>query len=148
MPEFYEEDEYHRQELDRHRENRARLAQAYARYSTSGQGSIEFGKRIDFGLTFIEKPYVSYGAEIDIDELEDLLGKASDDNLTPALPLCTGFVTEWDIDDRDFYTGCWVAASISFPANLYIPANVNPSIVHHFTFAAIAYKDIPLGGTE
>lgn len=144
MAEFYEEDEYHRQELDRHRENRARLAQAYADFTTNGQGSIEFGKRIDFGLTFIERPYVSYGAELDIEALEDLVGKDSEDNLVPPLPLTMGYVTEWDRDDRDFYIGCWVAARINFPVTPYVDVKVAVPVVHHFTFAAIAYKDIPL----
>lgn len=148
MPEFYEEAEYRRQELDRHKENAARLAQAYAEFDSTGQGSIEYERRIDFGLTFIEKPYVAYGAELDLEALDDLLGKESEDNGVPALPMCAGYVTEWDRDDRDFYVGCWVAARVNFPTYPVVDATVEVQVTHHFTFSAIAMKDVPVAPTE
>lgn len=140
--EFYEEQEYRRQEIDRHKENAARLAQAYAEFDTAGQGSIEFEKRVDFGLTFIEKPYISYGAIIDLDALDGLLGKESEDNGMPPLPLCSGFVTEWDRDERDMYVGCWIAARVWFPTTPFVAVDVAVNVTHHFTFAAVAMKDL------
>lgn len=145
MPEFYEEQEYRRQELARHRENAARLAFAYGDFTTTGQGSIELKRRIDFGLTFIEKPYVAYGAELDLEALDDVLGKESEDNGVPALPVTQGYVTEWDQDDRNFYIGCWVAARVYFPPLPPVSATVPVVVNHHFSFSAIAMKDIPTG---
>ena len=55
------------------RENSARLASSYARYSSDGQGTVEFGRRANFGLTFIERPFVSYCSVLDLDELGDLM---------------------------------------------------------------------------
>lgn len=134
-----------RAELARHRENTARLALAFARFETTGQGTIEFEERVDFGLTYIEEPFISYGCQIDMDNLADALGL--DDGATPPLPQSTGFVTEWDIDDRGFYTGAWVAASI-FDPTLQIPTDVDLVIDHHFSFQAIGLKDIPLDLTD
>lgn len=143
MPEFYEEQERARGEQERHKENAARLAQAYAEFDTTGQGSIEFEQRVNFGLTFIEKPIVAYGTEIDVDALDELLDNDSETNNVPALPLCTGFVTEWDRDDRDFYIGCWIAARVSFPSSPAVPTETPVALTHHFTFSAIAMKDVP-----
>lgn len=142
--ELYEETSQYRAEVERHRENKPRLANAYARFMTTGQGSIEFEKRIDFGLTFIERPYVAYGTQIDLDDLDDLLGKESEDNGVPALPMCSGLVTEWDQDERDFYVGCWVACRVWFPPDPPVPADIPVEVYHDFTFQAIAMKDVPL----
>jgi hypothetical protein len=144
MPELYQVQEYHRQELDRHKENAARLAFAYGDFVSTGQGSVENEKRIDFGLTFIEKPYVTYGAELDLEDLDDQLGKESEDNGMPALPVTQGYVTEWDRDDRDFYIGCWVAARVYFPPIPAVDTDVMVRVTHHFSFSAIAMKDVPV----
>ena len=77
----------------RHAENSARLAEAFARFTSTSQGSIEFGERVDFGVTFTEEPYMSYGAYIDLDELDDKLGNEPS-SLTPQMPLSSGFVTD------------------------------------------------------
>ncbi len=129
-------------ERDRHQENSGRLAQAFAKFHSVGQGSIEFGRRVDFDLTFIEEPYVTYGAQIDLDELGELLATPVAD--PPPLPSASGFVTEWDIDERGFYTGCWCAVSVYFPTTLAVPVDAKVDMFHHFTFTAIAIKDVPV----
>lgn len=137
--------ENQRSEQARHRENSARLALAFARFETTGQGTIEFEERVDFGLTFIEEPFITYGCQIDLDNLGDQLGL--DEKDTPPLPQATGYVTDWDTDDRGFYTGAWMAATVYDPT-LSIPANVEILIDHHFTFQAVGLKDIPLDLTD
>lgn len=123
------------------RENSARLAQAYAVFRTTGQGTQQWSERVDFGLTFIEKPVISYASSVDIDELADLMGL--EDTLSVPLPTCAGFVVTWDQDERDFYTGCWVAVRVAFPSLDFVDPTLMPEVEHHFTFAAIGMKDIP-----
>lgn len=107
-------------DLDRRRElaardaeNSARLAQSYAVFTTKGQGTLIHNKRIKFDTTFIEQPIVSYGCVVDLDEVADELDYGDSDDMP--LPVCTGYVTEWDQDDRGFYTGCWVAVRVYYP---------------------------------
>lgn len=139
---FYEI-ERRRGEVERHRENSARQASAFARYRATGIGSIEFEDAVDFGLTFIEQPFLSVGYAIDTDELSEVLGVAEDD-IAP-LPIVAGMVTDWEIDERGFYTGAYVGAVVYFPPNDYVniepDAEVNVEI--HYTFTATALKDIP-----
>ncbi|NUS01908.1 MAG: hypothetical protein HOV97_05015 [Nonomuraea sp.] len=134
-----------RAELERHRQNSARLAMAYANFETTGQGTLEFEQRVDFGLTFIERPFPQYCAEVDLDELGDQLGLEPGE--TPPLPVVSGFVTDWDTDDRGFYTGAWVAASVVDPT-AQIPLDTSLTINHYFTFQAVAIKDIPPDVTD
>lgn len=155
--------ETRRAEIERHRENSARLAKTYARFRTTGQGTIQIDRRVDFGLTFIEKPYLTTGCEVNLDEYSELLN-IDDSDPVPPLPMSTVYVTDWDQDDRGYYTGCWVAISV-YPSPLAIAGNaadvagsaVDPAyqeallelagaqieIQHHLTFEAIAMKDIP-----
>lgn len=134
--------ERRRAEVERHRENSARPAESYAKFETFGQGFIEFEERVDFGLTFIEEPYVSYGAKMDLDELGELLGL--DAAVTPPVPMTTGMVTDWDLDDRGFYVGAWVGVRTYFPPVDAVASDLDVHIYHHFIFTAIAIKDIPL----
>ena len=131
-----------RGEVARHRENSARLAQAFARFETTGQGTIEFERRVDFGLTFTEEPYITYGSQIDMDELAELLGVGIND--TPQLPLASGYITDWDVDERGFYLGCWCAVSVYYPSQTNVPADTKIHMQHHFTFTAIGMKDVPV----
>lgn len=151
--------DYRRETAARHRENGARHAESYARFTTTGQGSIEYSERVDFDLTFIEEPIVAYGCYVDADRLGSLQNRAD-----VVLPNCTGYVTEWDTDDRDFYIGCWVAVRVHFPLEDFqteteiilgttpfptINTVMNQAVVsHYFTFAAIAMKDVPLDVTD
>lgn len=137
--------ERRRAEVERHQENAARFAEAFGKYRSTGQGSIEFESRIDFGLTFIEEPYMSYGCVIDIDELADKLGDdPATTGRTPPLPICTGYVTDWDRDENDFYTGAWVGVRVWFPYESEVSPSEPVRIVHHFSFKAVAMKDVPL----
>ena len=131
-------------EVDRHKENKARLAQVFGKYRTTGQGSIELDARVDFGLTFIEEPFMHYGTYLNIDALADLLNL--DPGVTPPLPICSGHVTAWDYDDKDLYIGAWVAVSVYFPptSETTVPPELQPEIEHYFTFSGVGMKDIPL----
>jgi hypothetical protein len=147
--------DYRREVAERHRENAARHAQAFARFTSTGQGSVEYAERVDFDLTFIEEPIVAYGCFVDADELADLQNRSD-----VVLPNCTGFVTEWDKDERDFYVGCWVAARVHFPLEDFqeeteiilgetpfptINTDMNQAVVKHFfTFQGVAMKDVPV----
>ena len=138
----------------RDRENSARLAMAYATFSTVGSGSIQNGDRISFETTFIEMPYMSYGAVIDVEQVMDEFGYdpefvessgSGNPQENVPLPLCTGYVTEWDQDERGFYIGCWVAVRVYYPGEeLASVTDPQIEIDHHFSFAANAMKDIPM----
>jgi hypothetical protein len=133
-------------EAERHRENSGRLAIASATFTSKGQGTWQHNKRVAFGATFTERPMVTYGAVCDIDDLADELNLDPEDVV---LPLSSGYVSDWDQDDRGFYLGCWVAASVGFRhidmaiAGGPVEAEAMPVIEHHFTFSAIGIKDIP-----
>ncbi len=131
--------EQRRADIARHRENRARHAQMMAKFETVGQGGKEFEDRIDFGLTFIEEPHMGYGSALDLDELADLLDL--EPGADPPLPLCSGMVTEWDRDDRDFYVGAWVAVRVYFPETVAVD---ELRMSHYFSFQATAIKDVPV----
>lgn len=124
------------------KENTARLASAYSHYRSTGQGSIEFARRTDFGLTFIEKPFVSYCAVVDLDDLAELLDIDGGED-TP-MPLVSGMVTEFDIDERGFYIGAWTGARVYFPITDGVALDAAVKVEHHFTFQAVAIKDVPL----
>jgi len=136
------------EEYDRRREraaqdaeNSARLAQSYAVFITEGTGTSHYEERVPFGLTFIEKPVVSYASMCDVEEIAGFFDVEVEDI---DLPHCTGYVVEWDQDERDFYVGCWVAAKVAFTGAL--PGEGADNIVtveHHFTFSAVGMKDIP-----
>lgn len=117
----------------RHRENKGRLAHAYARFKTVGNGTFEFDARVDFGMTFVERPFIACGWQID---------ETADDSET--YPHATGFVTNWDTTEREHYVGCWVAVTVSPP---YLGEVVEEfpeyRVWHDFTFSGIALKDIP-----
>lgn len=133
--------ELRRREDARHAENRARLAMAFAEFDSTGQGTVEFGEVADFGVTFLEKPSVSTGVEIDVDELAELLDL--DDEANVPMPHVTAYVVDWDLDDKGFYVGAYVAATVSFP-DPSVSVEVPVALVHHFTFAGTAIKDIPI----
>lgn len=133
--------ELRRAELARHRENRARLAQTYALYKSTGQGSLQFPGRFDFGLTFTEEPRMHYGALIDIDDLGDKLNIDPDD--TPHLPHCTGIVADWETNEYGYWVGAYLAARVSFPIEDLVPPTLSVIVEHHFTFSGVAMKDVP-----
>lgn len=144
---FFDALEERRAEVERHQENSGRLAEAFARFETIGQGSIEFGERVDFDLTFIEEPFMSYGAMIDLDALDEMMGN-DPSNIVPEIPLSTGVVTSWDRDDHGFYVGAWVGVRIWYPYDSSIWPEMEFEMSHHFTFKAVAIKDIPVGDRD
>ena len=127
-------------------ENSARLAQCYALFTSTGLGSYQHPGRIAFDVTFIEKPFVSYAAAVDPEDLSDAVGFGGSDEVP--LPHCTGYVTGWDQDERDLYIGCWVSVRVHYSDTDGVEADVQPEIEHHFTFAGIAMKDIPTDATD
>lgn len=139
---IFDDLEARRAEVERHQENSARVAEAFARFRSTGQGSIEFPDRVDFGLTFIEEPYMGYGGFLDLDDLDDKLENEAG-TTTPPMPICTGFVTGWDRDDRGFYVGAWVGVRIWFPYEANVWPELEIEMFHHYTFKAVALKDVP-----
>ena len=125
-----------REDAGRHRENSGRLAQAYASVTTTGEGTLEFEERIDFNIIFVERPFVSHTCVVDTNTLKDLVGRV-------VLPHVTAYVTEWDTDEKDFYTGCWVAVRIDFPMVELVDYDTQVVVDHDFTFTGSAIKDIP-----
>lgn len=126
----------------RHHENRARLAHAWARFETEGVGSAQFEDEIEFGLTFLDRPYVSTGASVDLDALAETLALDEEDLEIP-LPTVSAYVVEWSRDERGFYTGCWCAAVVTLPGAT-LPEGGQLIIEHNFTFSGVALKDVPV----
>lgn len=135
----FEENIRRESELRRHRENQGRLATVNARCRTVGMGTIEYGEVVDFGLTFVEQPFVSSGCEIDLDAVRDALTLGDDEY--PQLPQVTTYVTEWDQDDRNFYVGAYIGVVVEYPAGVDVTTEIE--IFHHLSFTGVAIKDIP-----
>lgn len=135
--------EQRRGDVERDQENSGRVAEAFARFRSTGQGSIEFPERVDFGLTFIEEPYMSYGFMIDLDTLDDLL-ENEQGTKTPPIPMCSGAVTSWDRDDRGFFVGAWVGVHVWFPYEANVWPDLDVEMFHHYSFKAVAIKDVPI----
>lgn len=145
---LFEALERRRAEVERTKENSARTASVSARYRTTGQGSVEFDTRITFGLTFVRKPIMTYGSEIDLDDLDDRLDNDYNLNGTPPMPLCSGFVTDWETNPRGFFTGAFVGVRVYYPPEDLIPAGFTVEVLHHFNFTTVAMKDVPLDLTD
>ena len=107
----------------RHRENRARLANANALFESTGLGAIEFEDVHDFGLTFIERPFIAIGHGIDVDALSASL-EVDEESAELLLPHVTTYVVEWDRDERGYYVGAWCAANVTFDSQLALPEDV------------------------
>ena len=140
--------ENRRGDVERHRENSGRLAQVVARYHSSGQGSIEFTHRVDFGLTFITKPMMQYGSEIDLDDLDERLDLDYNKNQSPPVPLTAGYVTSWDRNSRGYYVGAFVGARVYYPPEDLIPRDFTVEVIHHYRFTTVAMKDVPVDLTD
>lgn len=118
-------------------ENSARGAWAWGTVTSKGWGEFAIKKVIDFGLTFVTDPIVSYGWVLgDDDKLVD--GR---------FPRVDGGVTRWRKDKRGFYTGAYVMITVATVDPMIMPttdvsSDPGYSIEHHFTFYGTALKDI------
>ena len=142
----FNEIERQRTEYYRNRENQGRWANAYARFRSLGQGPYEFEERASFGLTFVEVPFVSIGHQVDLDDIADIVTTPVANGDTGPMPHVTGYVTEWETDDRGFYIGAWCAVNVTFPEE--IPVDADLEVLHYFTFSANAIKDVPTEGAD
>lgn len=140
----------------RHHENKPRLAFAFGEYESTGIGSEQFTKATEFGATFTERPFVAVGAQIDADSIAEAFDLDPDADVP--LPHVTAYVTEWNRDERGFYTGAWCACTVTFPAEVLVAPGDPPTAIplpddlvvkvqHHFTFSGIAMKDVPIDQT-
>lgn len=129
--------------------NKGGPAAAFCHVVTRGEGAFSFARRVDFGLTFIEEPFMAFGSKVDPDDLAEAGVPEQTEGGTPdagvrniaALPHCSGFVTEWDLDEQGNYAGAWVAVQVTFP--VVDPPITDPvPIRHYFTFQAVAIKDL------
>lgn len=148
MPELFEDLEIRRAEVERHKENAARLAEAAARFVSNGQGSVEFERRIDFGVTFVREPTFTYGAAIDMDEIGDALSTDVHSSKGPPMPITSGYVVDWDRDHKGYYIGAWVGARVYYPPEDLVPLQFAPRVVHHYRFSTIAMKNVPMDLTD
>lgn len=123
------EQELRRAERHRHEQNAARHALSFHAYHSTGGGELEFSDPVEFGMTFAQRPFITYGYFID-----------SDDLVEGQFPACTGFVTAWDFDADGLYIGAWCGVVIRGGEFLEPPYEIE----HHFTFQGIALKDLPL----
>jgi len=147
--------EAHRGKVEQIRENTARLASAYATYSTEGDGEFLLDEPHLFGCTFTERPIVAYGFSMGDSDNEDqlVIGK---------LPTANGGVRRWVTDVRGFYIGAYVFFTVDTatvarttaptgaedPPSLFSPPDPNAAtplyrVDHDFTFTGIALKDLP-----
>lgn len=136
--------EERRADVERDKENSPRLAESHQRIQSTGQGSIQFSKRVSFGLTFLRKPIFTYGTEIDLDQIGEDLDKDVHSKLSVPIPQCTGCVVDWDTNAKDLYVGAWVAARVFFPIGDLVPIGYKVEVIHHFRFSEVAIKDVPL----
>lgn len=131
--------ERRRAALQRNATNAARLAFADFHFKvTNGNGFYQFPKAGDFGLTFAERPAVSTGVVIDIDALAELEEVEDEDDIV--VPSITGFVVEWDLNERGFYVGAWCGVNVYWPVGAVAPEDYVFYI--DYTFHGIAIKDV------
>jgi hypothetical protein len=126
--------ERRRSRISQDQENTARLAQSFARYTTTGWGEFKDASVINFDCTFIAEPFVVHGYS------------TNGDLLVPTrYPRAWGFVHKWKQDNRGYYTGCWVATVVETQSPFIATTVADPgySLDHCFTFTGIALKDLP-----
>lgn len=124
-------EEARRASLQRNAENKARMAFASGTFEVEGNGLAEFEDPIEFGLAFLERPFVSTGVNMDW-EILDL-----EEGTLP--PHVTGYVFDWEVNEHGFYTAAWCAAHITW---LTIEYPEGPTCEIDFTFRGIGMKDV------
>lgn len=134
--------ERHRAALRRNADNAARLAFADFHFKVDDAlGLVAFPKPGDFGLSFAERPAVSGGVFLDIDELARVLELDDGDDIGLQAPTITPMVTEWDRSEAGHYVGAWCAVNVLWPADV-LEAPEGFSFYVDFTFHGIAIKDV------
>lgn len=112
-------------------ENSARLAFAFGWATSTGSGGKAFEEHVRFGLTFIEKPVFAYGYEVQAYDPDE-----------EYFPTAHAFVYEWIQDARGFYVGAYVAVQVDLPSPDLLEVPAPAQVEHHFTFSALAMKDV------
>lgn len=128
--------ETQRAALDRNKENRARLAFTSHTFnvktSAAAGGLVEFPGCAEFGLAFINIPFLATGVHYDLDE--------ADPDETGALPpQITGFVTDWDQNELGFYTGAYCGVVVAWQGPF---TDDDFTFQVDFTFNGLAMKDV------
>ncbi len=139
MSRAWEDIEQRRHYLSRNAENTTRLAVAFTRFSTTGWGETSFEDCAEFGLVFIEMPFVTHSMSLTED---------SPDLVDTRFPRGSGGVYKWKRNTHGFYTGayCFVTVATQDPFITVSTEGVNDpgyELEHHFTFHGLAMKYIP-----
>lgn len=126
--------EMHRSRVEQSAENSARLAWSVARVTSTGWGEFVMPAVVEFEVTFLEQPVVSYGYALNNDVL-----------VATRYPRSCGFVERWQTNAKGFYTGCWIGLVVETRTTNIdtLAAEPNYTLDHHFTFTGVAYKDLP-----
>lgn len=140
--------ERHRMQIERTKENGARLAKSYLTWTTTGWGEFVNDVVMDFGLTFTEKPSFTFGFELDSDNGPDLVDGR--------FPRGNAFVYDYrkvhplGDDSITYYTGAWCAfvfedVGFQFSEGSFDTTQGSPQYRIHWSlqFEGIALKDLP-----
>lgn len=126
-----------RASIDRTKENSARLATAHTMYSSTGWGEFIFPDQFVFGTRFVSMPFMAYGFSMD---------DTGPDIVDTRFPRANGFVYRWQLDNKGFYVGAYLAVTV-FDQSPLISTTVgtHPNYVldHHYSFFGIAMKMVP-----
>ena len=121
-------------------ENGARLAWSYAKVSSTGWGEFRIPDMVRFSVSFVEEPFLTYGNYVDSNVLVDT-----------RFPHALGGVYRWNTvvaaDGSLRWTGAWVYLVVEtrgVQVTSVVPTDPNYQMEHHFTFAGIAIKDVPV----
>lgn len=127
--------ESQRADTRRNNENSTRDANAYARFTTTGWGEIAFEECFEFGLTFIEEPYVACSMS-----LQD-----GDKLIEGRFPRASGGVYRWKKNHRGYYVGAWLFVTVETSSPNIYTSELDPGyeLDHSFIFAGMAMKDLP-----
>lgn len=127
----FEELERRRGQLTRTAENSARLAFAYATYTSSGLGQFAYPTEVRFEVAFTERPFMAYGYYYALDG----------DDAVVTWPRSVGFVWDWNQDTKGLYIGASVAVIVDSPV-VTVPTPAY-ALEHYFTFSGVAMKAFP-----
>lgn len=134
LQQFIERDKF----VEQARENRARQAFSWGRYESVGWGEWSYPDVLEFGVTFVREPIVTYGYSVEDSESLD------------RLPMSTGGVFRWRQNDKGYYTGAHVFVVVDQfvqPSDNPDYASQLPLVVHSFMFTETAIKDIDVDPT-